>query len=222
VGAAVVSAVDAAPVLDPAEAAPAPERSARESRAEAADAQDALETVACMASLSDAEADARHAGSRVEAAVAPILNGGIDRVLSEAQGLRDELDRKHALLIWLGNLLPPGGDVRQSISAALPPLPPPGVMAPPIRRRRNGSPRASNCSSTRTRPCHRSDKGKAAQRRPSSCQSWVRSGGGCDWRLAAPKTCVTESCEADQQHGPRRGLRDSRRAGNDIVKFEGV
>jgi hypothetical protein len=96
---------------------------------------DALEAAqaalaACRASLSDAETDARHAGSRVEGATVPILAASVDRLLIEAQNLRERLDEKHAVLIWIRNLLPPGGDAGQRIAFALPPPPPPGVPAP--------------------------------------------------------------------------------------------
>jgi hypothetical protein len=116
-------------------APPSPEMSAREARAEAQDSEDANEAasaarVACMAALSDAEDLAHRAQTRVEAAVAPILCGGIDRVLSEAESLRSELHGKYAVLVWLRDLLPFGGEQRQRLSAALPPPPPPGVTAP--------------------------------------------------------------------------------------------
>ena len=58
------------------------------------------------------------------------------------------------------------------------------------------------------RPCSTEEplreKRKAAQRRPFVLSnSWSRSGEGRDWPIAAPKTCVAESREAEQQHGRR-------------------
>jgi hypothetical protein len=67
------------------------------------------------------------AQEKVESSVPAVLTSEIDRVLVEATRLRDELHGKFAVLVWLRDRLPPGGDQRQRINSILPPPSPPGV-----------------------------------------------------------------------------------------------
>jgi hypothetical protein len=111
--------------------APAQE-SAREARAAAQDAADEIESaksvlVDCEARARDAKDESEWATRNVESLVGPVLTNEIDRLVTEAARLRDELHRKHAVLVWLRDLLPFGGEQRQRVSAILPPPSPPGV-----------------------------------------------------------------------------------------------
>jgi hypothetical protein len=111
---------------------PAPSSQARFALDDASDELEIARKVLATSTASLAFAvDAQQwAQRKVEAAVTPILAAEVGRLLDEATKLRDQLDGKYATLIWLRNLLPPGGDVRQRIAFALPPPPPPGVLGP--------------------------------------------------------------------------------------------
>lgn len=111
--------------------APASTREARFAELDAAEELEAARSVLaeCNASAADADDDARRAQRRVEAAVAPILAGEIDRLIAEAEGLRAQLDGKYSVLTWLRSFALPGSEESQKIGFAVPP-PPPGVRAP--------------------------------------------------------------------------------------------
>ena len=69
-------------------------------------AKDALAT--CVAHLKDPEIDLRHAEWHVEQALAPVLAAEADRVLVEAQRLKDELEGARAILNFLQGSLEAG------------------------------------------------------------------------------------------------------------------
>jgi hypothetical protein len=85
-----------------------------------------------MASVADAKDGLQYAQLGVERAVAPVFVGALDGLLAEAATLREQLDGKYAVMLWLRDLLPPG-DERQKIARALPRPPPPGVLGPDYR-----------------------------------------------------------------------------------------
>ena len=94
-------------------------------------AKDALAT--CVAHLKDPEIDLRHAEWHVEQALAPVLAAEADRVLVEAQRLKDELEGARAILNFLQGSLEAGSPLQHRVMMALPPTPP-GVFAPDYRR----------------------------------------------------------------------------------------
>jgi hypothetical protein len=108
--------------------------STREQRFAELDAADELAAAKsvltnCTAALGFAATDLQWAQRKVEAATAAVLAGEVERLLSETASLREQLDGKYAVMLWLRDLLPPG-DERQKIARALPPPPPPGVLGP--------------------------------------------------------------------------------------------
>jgi hypothetical protein len=107
--------------------------STREQRFAELDAADELAAAKsvltnCVASLTFAANDLQWAQRKVEAAVAPILAGEIDRLIAEAESHQAALDAKHATLLWLRAVLPPV-EQHLRLNFALPPPPPPGVTA---------------------------------------------------------------------------------------------
>jgi hypothetical protein len=54
----------------------------------------------------------------MQAAVARLLAGEINRLIAEAESLQAVLDDKHATLLWLHRLLRPGDAERQKIRFA--------------------------------------------------------------------------------------------------------
>jgi DNA repair exonuclease SbcCD ATPase subunit len=106
--------------------------SRREARFAEIDAADELEAArkvltSCMAALADAQADAGRAQQRVESAAADVLGGQVERLVSEAASLREQLHSKFEELLWIRTQLRFGGEAYRAATAALPPEPPPGV-----------------------------------------------------------------------------------------------
>jgi hypothetical protein len=108
--------------------------STREQRFAELDAADELAAAKsvltnCMASLAFASDAEQWAQRKVEAAAVPVLAGETDRLIAEAESHQAALDAKHATLLWLHRLLPPGDAEQRKLGFALPRPPPPGVKA---------------------------------------------------------------------------------------------